>query len=186
MQLGILKHLLGWLQDFLRQHKYLKTFNNIWLSVSPYLDMAQPQKTYGEVSSWQGKEIKTMSQFLVGVLCCTLQNQSYCQCGIFNEAIKCCRVLLKFNLYAQYESQDKETLGLMDEALKCFHTFKCVFRQFRVTKKVTNQGKKGRKTLMASGKKICVRTHRLRPDAPGARDALDTPCHRTYHSQRKT
>ena len=127
-----------------------------------------------------------MSQFLVGVLCCTLQNKSYSQCGIFNEAIKCCRALLKFNLYAQYESHHEETLGLMDEALKCFHTFKCVFHQFRVTKKVTNQGKEGRKTLMASGKKICVQTHRLRPDAPGPRDALDTPCHCTYHSQLKT
>jgi len=33
---------------------------------------------------------------------------------------------------------------------------------------------------------MCVRTHRLRPDAPGARDALDAPWQRTYHSQRKT
>ena len=40
--------------------------------------------------------------------------------------------------------------------------------------------------LHTSGKKICVRTHRLRPDAPGARDALDAPCQRTYRSQRET
>jgi len=33
---------------------------------------------------------------------------------------------------------------------------------------------------------MCVRTHRLRPDAPGARDALDAPWQRTYRSQRKT
>ena len=33
---------------------------------------------------------------------------------------------------------------------------------------------------------MCVRTHRLRPDAPGARDALDAPRQRTYRSQRKT
>jgi len=33
---------------------------------------------------------------------------------------------------------------------------------------------------------MCVRTHRQRPDAPGARDALDAPWQRTYHSQRKT
>jgi len=37
-----------------------------------------------------------------------------------------------------------------------------------------------------SGKKICVRTHRLRPDAPGALDALDATWQRTYPSQRKT
>jgi len=37
-----------------------------------------------------------------------------------------------------------------------------------------------------SGKKICLRTHRLRPDAPGARDTLTAPCQRTYRSQHKT
>jgi len=55
---------------------------------------------------------------------------------------------VEFYLYAQYKSHDEETLGLMDEALKHFHTFKHVFRQFRVTKKVTNQGKECRKVLM--------------------------------------
>jgi len=34
-----------------------------------------------------------------------------------------------------------------------------------------------------SGKKICVRTYRQRPDAPGTWDALDAPCQRTYRSQ---
>jgi len=38
----------------------------------------------------------------------------------------------------------------------------------------------------ASRRTGCVRTHRLRPDAPGARDTLDEPCQRTYHSQGKT
>ena len=33
---------------------------------------------------------------------------------------------------------------------------------------------------------MCVRTYRLPPDAPGARDALDAPWQRTYRSQRKT
>ena len=38
----------------------------------------------------------------------------------------------------------------------------------------------------ASGKKICVQTHRQRPYAPGALEALDAPLQGTYHSQRKT
>jgi len=40
--------------------------------------------------------------------------------------------------------------------------------------------------LASSGKKICVWTHRLRPDAPGTQDALDAPCQCIYRSQRKT
>jgi len=110
--------------------------------------MAQPQKAYGEVSSWQCKKIKTMSQFLVGVLRCALQNPSSTQRGVFNEAIECCRAIVEFYFYAQYESHDGETLELMDEALKRFHTFKRVFCQFRITKKVSDQGKERRKTLM--------------------------------------
>jgi len=35
-------------------------------------------------------------------------------------------------------------------------------------------------------KKLCVRTHRLRLDTPGARDALDVPWQGTYRSQQKT
>jgi len=55
---------------------------------------------------------------------------------------------VEFYFYAQYKSHDEETLGLMDKALKHFHTFKCVFCQFPVTKKVTDQGKERQKTLM--------------------------------------
>jgi len=33
---------------------------------------------------------------------------------------------------------------------------------------------------------MCVQTHRLCPDAPGAQDAPDAPWQRTYRSQRKT
>jgi len=145
LQLGMLKHLLGWLHDFLKQHKCLEEFNNIRLSIPPYLDMAQPQKAYGEVLSWQGKEIKTMSRFLVGVLRCSLRNPSPSQCGIFNEAIE---YLVEFYFYAQYESLDEETLGLMDKALKRFHSSKRIFHQFRVPKKVSDQGKEHRKMLV--------------------------------------
>ena len=90
MQLGMVKHLLRWLQDFLKQHKRLEAFNNIWLLVPPYLDIMQPQKENGVGSSWQGKEIKIMSWLLVGVLRCALRNPSSSQRGIFNEAIECC------------------------------------------------------------------------------------------------
>jgi hypothetical protein len=110
--------------------------------------MVQPQKVYGEVSSWQGKEIKVMSRFLVALLRSALRTPSSSQRGVFNKALECCRALVEFYFYAQYESYDEETLGLMDEALKRFHTFKRVFLQFRVTKTVTQQGKEHRKTLI--------------------------------------
>ena len=62
----MLKHLLGWLQEFLNQHKQLELFNDIQLSVPAYLDMSKPRCAYEEVSRWNGGEIKTMTRFLVG------------------------------------------------------------------------------------------------------------------------
>jgi len=149
MQLGMLKHLLGWLSVFLKQHNRFEAFNNIWLSVPVYLDMAQPWRTYEEVSSWQGKEIKTMSCFLVAILRCALRAPSASQHGIFNQAIECSRALVEFYLYSQYGLYDEQTLALMSTALWDFHHFKDVFRQFRASKSVTQEVKAHQKELIA-------------------------------------
>ena len=150
MQLGMLKHLLGWLSMFLKLHNRFKAFNNIWLSVPAYLDMVQPWQMYEEVSSWQGKEIKTMSHFLVAILRCALRAPSASQRGIFNQAIECSRALVEFYFYSQYDSHDEQTLGLMSTALRDFHHFKDVFRQFRAGKSVTQKGKARRKELIVA------------------------------------
>src|SRR5205807_2767835 len=50
MQIGMLKYLLGWLQDFLKHYKWLELFNNIWLSVPTYLDMSKLRCAYEKVS----------------------------------------------------------------------------------------------------------------------------------------
>jgi Plavaka transposase len=149
IQLGMLKHLLGWLSEFLKQHKRFEAFNNIWLSVPAYLDMTQPRRAYEEVSSWQGKEIKTMSRFLIGVLRNALRTPSASQRGVFNQAIECSRALVEFYFYSQYESHDEQTLALMSAALRDFHHSKNVFRQFRAGKKITQEGKARRKDLNA-------------------------------------
>jgi len=137
----MLKHLQGWLQDVVKQHKWLEAFNNIWLSVQLYLDIAQPQKVYEEVSNWQGKAIEVMSWFHVAVLRCALRAPSPSKCGILTTQWSAA----EFYFYAQYDSHDEEVFSLMDDAQKRFHTSKRVFRQFRVTKKVTHQGKEYRK-----------------------------------------
>jgi len=148
MQLGMLKHLLGWLSKFLKQHNRFEAFNNIWLSVPVYLDMVQPRRTYEEVSSWQGKEIKTMLRFLVTILRCALHMPSASQRGIFNQVIECSRALVEFYFYSQYDSHDEQTLELMSTALQHFHHFKDVFRQFRAGKSVTQEGKAHSKELI--------------------------------------
>jgi hypothetical protein len=61
MHIGMLKHLLTWLHEFLKQHKRLEMFNNIWLSEPAYLDMTKPRCSYAEVLRWNGGEIKMMT-----------------------------------------------------------------------------------------------------------------------------
>ena len=115
MQIGMLKHLLGWLQEFLKKHKRLELFNDIWLSVPAYLDMSKTRCAYEEVSRWNGGEIKTMTRFLMGVTCNTLRNPNSAQKALFESAVECTRSLVEFYLYCQYDSHDTDTLNLMED-----------------------------------------------------------------------
>lgn len=149
MQIGMLKHLLQWLHEFLKQHKRLDKFNDIWLSVPAYLNMTKPRCAYEEVSRWNGGEIKTMTRFLVGVVRNTLRDPTPKQREAFERVVECTRSLIEFYFYAQYDSHDEETLDLMDNALCCFHDTKGVFQQFRAGKRLTAEANKRRKELCA-------------------------------------
>ena len=48
--LGILKHLIEWIQDFLKKHDRLRYFDEAWSSMGPYLGFTVPIKAYWEVS----------------------------------------------------------------------------------------------------------------------------------------
>ena len=147
MQIGMLKHLLGWLQDFLKQHKRLEQFNDIWLSVPAYLDMSKPRCAYEEVSRWNGGEIKTMTRFLVAVTRNALRNPNAAQKAYFESALECTRSLVEFYMYCQYDSHDEDTLNLMEDALHRFHDTKGVFLQFRAGKRLAAEAKDKRAEL---------------------------------------
>lgn len=147
MQIGMLKHLLGWLQEFLKQHKRLDQFNDIWLSVPAYLDMSKPRCAYEEVSRWNGGEIKTMTRFLVGVTRNALRNPNPAQKAHFESALECTRSLVEFYMYCQYDSHDDDTLNLMEDALRRFHNTKGVFLQFRAGKRLAVEAKEKRAEL---------------------------------------
>ena len=54
--LGILKHLMEWVQEFLRKHHRLEGFDEVWASMGAYPGFTVPKKAYRQVSQWQGKE----------------------------------------------------------------------------------------------------------------------------------
>jgi hypothetical protein len=99
MHIGMLNHLLEWLQAFLRDHRRFDRFNNLWLSVPPYLNTAAPRLTYGEVSPGTRKEIKRLSTFVLGVLRNALRGPTPAERGIFDCVVLCSRAHLEFFFY---------------------------------------------------------------------------------------
>jgi hypothetical protein len=137
IQLGILSHLLDWVVNFLQESQRLELFDQLWVSIPPYQDMLCPKKSFQEVSSWQGKEIKTMSRFMLACFAASLDNPPNNETReSFDEAILCVRAALKFYMYARYPSHTETTLGYMSDSLRCFHDHKKVFSRYRADKKV--------------------------------------------------
>jgi hypothetical protein len=135
MQIGMLDHLQKWIFHFMMMHEQLDKYNAIWLSVSAYHDLTPKNKSYEGVSQWNGKEMKEMSRYMLGVVTQSLQGGNTAQRPIFNCPIECTRALLEFYMYVRYKSHDDATFSYMVDALHRFHTFKDVFLLGRAGKK---------------------------------------------------
>jgi hypothetical protein len=71
----------------MKTQERLDKCNALWLSVPAYHDLIPKPKSNDEVSQWNGKEIKEMSQYLLGVVTQSLRGGSPAQHPIFNSAI---------------------------------------------------------------------------------------------------
>jgi len=134
MQIGMLDHLQKWIFHFMMTHEWLNKYNAIWLSVPAYHDHTPKNKSYEEVSQWNGKEMTEMSWYLVGVVTQSLPGGNPAQRPIFNRANECPRALLEFYMYARYTSHNDATLSYMEDTFHHFHTFKDVFLHGRAGK----------------------------------------------------
>jgi len=119
----------------MKTHERLAKYNAIWLSVPAYRNLTPKNKSYDEVSQWNGKEMKDMSWYLLGVVTQSLQGGNPTQRPVFNRAIECTRALFEFYMYARYKSHDDATLSYMEDALHRFHTLKDVFLLGRAGKR---------------------------------------------------
>jgi hypothetical protein len=68
MQTGMLHYLQKWMFHFMKTHERLEKNNAIWLSVPAYHNLTPKTESYEEVSQWNGKEMKEMSWYLLGVV----------------------------------------------------------------------------------------------------------------------
>ena len=101
--LGIFQtHLIKWVVSFLKKHKRLGSFDELWISMPPYPGFSPPNKEYSRVSQWQGKEMRNLVKVLVPCLTAALQLPNAAEHILVNTALKCVRLNLDFTLMAQY------------------------------------------------------------------------------------
>jgi len=73
---GMLDPLHTRIFHFMQTDEQLDKFNAIWLSVPAYHDLTPTNQSYEEVPQWDGKEMKEISRYLLGVVTQSLQGRS--------------------------------------------------------------------------------------------------------------
>jgi hypothetical protein len=53
--LGMLKHMMEWVQGFLKNHYRLEEFDKGWASIEPYPGLAVPNKAYRATTNGKGR-----------------------------------------------------------------------------------------------------------------------------------
>ena len=133
--LGLFKHMMDWIQAFLKKHGRLQAFDDVWKALPPYPGFLVPKKAYREVAQWQGKEMRNLGRCILGVLAVALRQPQSSQVIPFKHALGCVRALVDFSMMAQYRSHTSDTIAYMEDYLDQFHKMKGIFLEFRVTKR---------------------------------------------------
>ena len=103
--LGLFKHMMEWVEGFLKKHKRQQAFDDAWKEIPPYPGFSVPKKAYREITQWQGKEMRNLSRCISAVLASALRNPDSSQYHDFKSTLKCVRALVDFPLMAQYRSR---------------------------------------------------------------------------------
>ena len=72
--LGLFKHMMKWIEGFLKKHKRQQAFDDIWKTLPPYPGFNVLKKAYRQVTQWQGKEMRNLSRSISAVFASALGN----------------------------------------------------------------------------------------------------------------
>jgi hypothetical protein len=100
MQIDMLDPLPNWKLHFTKMYEWHDRYNAIWESLCAYHNLTQKTKSYEAVCQWNGKEMKEMSWYVVGVVTQSQQVGRTAHHPISNHAIECTRTVLEFYVYA--------------------------------------------------------------------------------------
>jgi len=126
--------MMDWSVGYLRQRKILDRFNDSFKLIPAYPGFQPIKQGYQEVSSWQGKEIRTMMRFLLALLGPILIDGGRSSQSEDARGLACVRSIVEFLLVFGQRKHCDYTLGLLDNRLSIFYTSKSVFRPQRSTK----------------------------------------------------
>jgi len=149
--LGPFKHMIDWIEGFLKKHWRLQAFDDVWKALSPYAGFLVPKKAYREVTQWQGKEGRNLGRCILGVLAVALRQPGGAQAIPFKRALGCFRALVHCNMMAQYRSHTPDTRAYMEDYLDHFHRMKDILMEFRGTKRTQARVDKKRKEIRRQG-----------------------------------
>jgi len=137
--LGLLQHMMEWVEGFLKKHKRHQAFDDAWKEIPPYPGFSVPKKAYREIRQWQGNQMRNLGHCIAAGLASALQNPDSSQYQDFKSALKCVSVQVDFTLMAQYRSHTPDTLSYMESYLQTFHRTKVIFLEFRTLKETLTQ-----------------------------------------------
>jgi hypothetical protein len=99
MHIGMLDHHQRYIFCIMKTDERLNKYNALWLYVPVYRDLTPKNKSYDEVSQWNGKKMNKISRYLLGVVTQSLPDGNPTQHPISNCTIECTRALLIFYMY---------------------------------------------------------------------------------------
>jgi len=102
LYLGLFKHLMDRIQGFLKKHGQLETFDEVWKALLPYSGFLACKKAYHEVTQSQEKVQQNLGRCDLGVLAVAMLQPGSAQLIPCKGALRCKRVLVNFNMMAQY------------------------------------------------------------------------------------
>ena len=132
--LGVFKHMMQWVEGFLKKHKQQQAFDDAWKEIPPYPGFSVPKKAYREVTQWQRKVMRNLGLCISVVVASALRNPDSSQHHYFQIALKCVSALVDCSLMAQYRSHTPDTLSYPERYLLTFHQTKDIFLEFRTSK----------------------------------------------------
>jgi len=145
--LGLFKHMMNWLQGFLKKHARQQAFHDAWKALPTYPGFFVPQKAYQEVTLCQGKEMRNLGRCLLGVLTVALRQPDSPPVQPSRRALTCVRSLLDSTIMTQSRSHTPETISYMEEYATQFHETKDIFLEFRISKRTQETADELRKEL---------------------------------------